>query len=579
MKKIFKSMLLFMAVTAGTGILASCNDEDLPAADGLFRPVINENDNIEHALDANNRPTMTIKWDNYTSANKYTVKIEANDGSDTREISTDTTFCVFDKLQYDKEYNVSLTAENTTSGLASKPFTLTTTSLDYPTALSTIGTSDVIDTQVRIRWNSEVETYDSLAIYTDSDEEFVIGASLSADDNVTKERIFKSLEPKTTYRVVAFLNGEYKGKKRFTTVAPENYTGVVFDLRDMDESESKNYINTDQLAADVAANPGENITYVLQGGQDYKISGGTVVPGTSKTITFVTGLTLAGNANFISSGGMGLAGEDVEGIVFEKINFKSDKLNNGDYTIATNQDKGFGGRQVFNINGVNCTLKNITFKSCSMQGYRAIVRAQQDGDNINNITLEDCIINGIGDQGCFTTTNKDSDWRTLTMKNCTVTNIVSLCDFRKTTNTLKFTIENCTFCYAPMETTANANTPLFRIGSENVELKVKNSIFGPAMATEESTGGKLLTYTAGTAGSIFVNGGTFANSDIMSSYKTNFSWIDMNTTGEGDPKVYPLEGLIDLGMSETEVWNKPSEGTFTIVAKMPETGIGDARWQ
>ena len=53
MKKIFKSMLLFMAVTAGLGFLASCSDDDLPAADGLFRPVI-DSDNISHGLDENN---------------------------------------------------------------------------------------------------------------------------------------------------------------------------------------------------------------------------------------------------------------------------------------------------------------------------------------------------------------------------------------------------------------------------------------------------------------------------------------------------------------------------------------------
>ena len=79
----------------------SCDDDDLPAMDGLFRPVISDGDNIIHGLDDDNYPYMIINWDNYSSANQYTIKIEANDGSDTREVSTDTTFYRFDRLQYD----------------------------------------------------------------------------------------------------------------------------------------------------------------------------------------------------------------------------------------------------------------------------------------------------------------------------------------------------------------------------------------------------------------------------------------------------------------------------------------------
>ena len=125
MKKIFKSALLFMAVATCTGFLASCDDDDLPAMDGLFRPVI-DSDNISHYLDDDNNPYMIVTWDNYSNADQYTVKIEANDGSDTREVSTDTTFYRFDKLQYDKEYNVSLYSSDSRSGLTSKAFTLRT---------------------------------------------------------------------------------------------------------------------------------------------------------------------------------------------------------------------------------------------------------------------------------------------------------------------------------------------------------------------------------------------------------------------------------------------------------------------
>jgi len=577
MKKILKSLLLLSAVTMATGTLVSCSDDDLPAADALFRPIISETDNIEHGLDANNAPYMIIKWDNYTNANEYTIRIEANDGSDTREVKTSELTVRFDNLQYDKEYNISISSANTLTGLTSKPFTLTTTSLDYPTRLATLGASDVIDTQARVHWTGDETMYDELKLYVNATDSLVADTTLNTSAIDAKVFIFKNLKPKTTYRVEAYQEGNYRGKKLFSTVAPENYEGHVIDLRGMEDGAT--YISTDQIAADVSDNQGEDIVYVLEGGTTYKISGGTAIPSTDKSITFVTGLTLAGNAVFRSGGGITLAsGAEVEALNFEKIDFISDKaMPGGDNELPGNTSKNFGGRQVFNLNGVKGTVKNLTFKNCSVQGYRAMVRSQQDGDNINNIVLDGCYLNGLGDQGVFATNNKSGDWRSITMTNCTVTNIVMLCDLRMVTNHLQLNIENCTFCYAPIETTANANTPLLRLGSGNVSLNLKNTLFGPAMASSESAGGDVHMNVAGTAGSIFLNG-TLGNSVVEQSYKTNFQWTEL---GADEPKIYPIEGLTDLGISETELWNKPAGGDFGIKGKVPGVDLsklGDARW-
>ena len=202
------------------------------------------------------------------------------------------------------------------------------------------------------------------------------------------------------------------------------------------------------------------------------------------------------------------------------------------------------------------------------------MRCQADGDNVENVTFDDCIINGIGDQGVVTTNNKKVDMQSITFKNTTVTNIVMLCDLRTTEKTLAFTIQNCTFCYAPIETTANANTPMFRLGSGNVALTVKNTLFGPSMASTDSGGGDVHCFKAGVAGSIFV-AGTFDNLVVENSYKTNFTWTDRGTD---EPMINPLEGLTEAGMSETEIWKAPAECDYGIVGKIP-SGLGDARWQ
>ena len=79
-------------LTVTTGLtLASCSDDDLPAADALFRPVLTEADNIEHGLDENLSPYMDITWDQYTDATEYVLSAVANDGSDSQTITTEAT--------------------------------------------------------------------------------------------------------------------------------------------------------------------------------------------------------------------------------------------------------------------------------------------------------------------------------------------------------------------------------------------------------------------------------------------------------------------------------------------------------
>ena len=573
MKKIFKTMLLLAAVTTGMGTIVSCSsDNDLPKADALFRPIITESDNLELGLDDNNVPYMIVKWDNYTSADQYTVRAVPVDASvPAKEITTSELTCRFDNLEYDKEYFVYISSANTTSGLKSKEYNITATTPDFPTKLITPATTDLIDIQARISW-AVGTTYDKLVIIKDSEDETIGEVEVSDEENAAGEKIIGGLEPKTTYRVEAWKDGNYQGKKRITTAAADVFEGVVFDLRSLSEDEAKNYITTDQIAADVAANPDEDIVYVLSGGTTYKIAGGTAIPATNKTIRFVTGLTLAGNAQFISGGGFAIAkGADVYGLTFEKVDFISDKFADADAIAAYNK-KDFGGRQVFNINGVKSTLSNLTFKNCSMQGYRAVVRTQADGDNITNVVMEGCLVNGIGDQGVLTTTNKKGDWKSVVLKNCTFTNIVMLCDFRSATVKnnlpLEMTVENCTFCYAPLEA-SNANTPLFRV-ADNTTITVKNTLFGPAMASVKP-------YNASDMGSVFVTGGPTV--DVEQSYKTNFGWT---TIGEGDAATtYPMEGLSDLGISEKALWSNPSAGVFSIIGKVSGVNfsqLGDARW-
>ena len=560
-----------MAVTTGMTLSSCSSDNNLPAADALFRPVLTENNNIEHGLDENLSPYMIVTWDNFTDATQYVITAVANDGSDSQTITTDTTICQFNNLQYDKEYNVSIHCENTTTGLSSKDFTLTTTTLDYPTKLSSVSTSDVIDTQVRISW-SDV-SYDVLEIDKYKNDEVIATIELTDEDNEAGSIIVRNLDPSTSYRVLAYANDEYLGKKRFTTTGEENYgDDVVIDLRSLTEEESAKYITTDLITADIEANPDKNITYVLQGGVKYTISS-LAIPAYAKRLKFVTGLTLAGNAEFINSSAITVAkGVEIEAIEFEKIHFYA---GNGEEDVKTNTKKGFSSKQVFNINGTGTTVKSLSFKSCRVDNYRAVVRGQTVNDHIQNTVFDDCIINGIGDQGVITNADKGGDFQSMKATNCTFTNIVMFADLRKTKGAVTMDFENCTFCYAPVETTANANTPLFRFGSNTVTLNIKKTLFGPSMFTKDGKGvdAGITTYKAGENGSILLNASK-TTVNVENSYKTDFTYTPFGETAT----IYPIEGLTESKLSETGLWKAPAEGIFNVIGKLDETGIGDARW-
>lgn len=557
MKKIFKTMLLLAAVSSGTSVFVSCSkDKDLTQADALFRPVITESGNIEHGLDADLVPYMTIKWDNYTSANQYTVRIEAIDGSEVQEVVVDTIACKFDDLQYDMEYNVYLTAENTISGLKSKPFSLTTTTMDYPTSLVNISSTNIIDNAVRVIWNDVA--YDSLRIIKDSNEEYIKTVKLTAADNESKSVIINGLEPTTTYRVMAYTNDKYLGKKRFTTTKPEDFgSDVVIDLRNLTPDESKKYITSALIAADIEANPGKNLTYVLQGGIEYTISD-VKFPTCANRIKFITGMTLAGNAKFMSSAAMtAVTGSEIAAIEFEKIDFYAGK---GAEDVKTCTDNKFGSKQVFNLaDGIAATIGRISFKSCTMNYYRALVRAQDGSSNkkeFGEVVFDDCVMNGVGDQGIVTTSNKAGDsFGTVTFNNCTITNINVIADFRQNqaqNPVINFT--NCTLSYAPLETGQMLN-----LGSTAININIQKTLIGPAMKAKAS-------WQAGATGKMI--NATKATVSVESSYMTTYEWITENI----------FEGIKDAKQTEAQLWKAPVDGNFTIVGKLEESGIGDSRW-
>ena len=232
------------------------------------------------------------------------------------------------------------------------------------------------------------------------------------------------------------------------------------------------------------------------------------------------------------------------------------------------------GGQIICLDKKNSSIKELIFKGCYIEGGRGTIRTKEATAAITNVTFDECTINGVGNQGIVTTDNKASAWEKITFKNCTITNIVMLCDMRKTAGDITLNIENCTLCYAPLETTANANTPLFRFnGNEKIiTLNISKTIFGPSLATTGSAGANRLAYTAGVKGSIFVNPNNNLNVGVSHSYKTNFTWYEYSG------KTYPLDGLLPLDFDEKSLWQDPENGDFKVIGIIGEDGIGASKW-
>lgn len=583
--KLQKYLAFMLLAATTTGFLSSCSDDDdLGQAPRLFRPV---------ASLETNKNTIIASWDNIAGATQYDLSLYRVAGTDeageniyelVKTATCESSPYTFDDLAWDEKYKVEINCSG--NNISSRTYTTNDVNVPYATSLKTI---KLIDNSARLTWDQGGVQIRAIVATPEATEETVL------EDGETLEPVVKTvsssqyaagtvdvigLHPavKYTFRAYSdseeFNNDTYAGKLTGTTKTPidfdEQYgAGMWLDIRDYDEKQAVDTLKTAEFWEQVT----EGMTIILRGDFSYKVS--NTVP-LDRSVRFATASTLGSNARFISSSGLTLVkNANVEFIEFKNVDFVSDKTESGDYDVITNTDKGWGGRQVFNENGTSSTLEKLTFDGCNITGYRAVVRMQAATDNIHNVTFKNCVINCIGDQGVVTTNNKKADLQKVTIKNSTITNIVMLCDLRATAGNLDFNIENCTFCYAPIGTVANANTPMFRFnGNTNtINLNISKTVFGPAM---ESAGGSdnIVTYTAAKQGSIFVNPGAATLVSAPSTYKTNFAWAEIGT----NLTTYPIEGLLETGGDETQLWTSPATGEFRYAITMPEEGIGDPRW-
>ena len=243
----------------------------------------------------------------------------------------------------------------------------------------------------------------------------------------------------------AYTGDSYKGKKRFTTAASENFSGEVIDLRGLDEDKAWKWFSTGSGSA--YANTldslikteyqDKDITVVLEGGTRYRIS--TIeLPATAGTITFVTGLSLAGEAQMGVEGNFRVAGSsNVNGIVFNKIAFT-------DTDSKPRTDSHYGATYIFNLNQADGNIGTLKFQDCSIKYKRGICRIQT-GATIENVIIDNCVIDSISGYGITNADNAKADIQNIKITNTTVSNAEKICVGTKglQPNSLVVIFKNC----------------------------------------------------------------------------------------------------------------------------------------
>ncbi|MCR5152680.1 MAG: hypothetical protein K6A98_05960 [Prevotella sp.] len=578
--KNIKRLLIAGLVCCGfAAVLTSCSDDDnVGESPRFFRPVPSYD---------TNRNILTVNWNAIAGATEYVLTLSrqvTDENGETqlemlRQVTTPENKYIFNDLAWDEKYVYTISCNNgvkTSEDYESDPITIA-----YSTKLTEVKT---IDNAARVAWKNDA-----------NDDVFAILAAIPANGGeavyheVTEDEMAQGfadiygLNPETQYLFTAYKdlethnNDTYAGRLKGTTKASVDFdekygVGMWIDLRD----ETTNTIFQGEAGPvwdDLGIKDG--MTIILRGEMKYKVNATTLF---DRSLHFVTGQTLGGNAQFISSGGFLLEkGSTVDELSFQDIDFISDKAgeNPMQYVKGYNA-KDFGGRQVYNSNGMNSTLKSLIFKGCTFTGYRAVVRAQGETDNINDIVFDGCVFNGIGDQGIVTNNNKGTDMRSITFKDCTFLNVVMATDVRSTTDDkCNVSAQQCSFCYCPIE---GSTSGLFRFGDLNVTFSVSNCIFGPSLSCPDN---KTVT--------TFTPGGT--KEDVLSyQMNKNFGTVAVDGTyftsfptwNTSESKYFADQATI-LPEKETDIWQNPADGDLKLVGatglQLAGWGAGASKWR
>ncbi len=527
-------------------VLFSCSDDTDLSAPRLFRPI---------ATVTVSSNTINLAWEPIGTASAYQLELSV-DSFKTTCAAGDTvgTSYTFRNLVWDQTYQIRLKAISSASSVNSSEYYVCDDGVvTYPTKLQKVNVTDIA---ARVSWSTNVgytklvvskaDTTSSIWTYNKLDSVIVGDA-----DNALLYKDVKNLTPLTNYKVTAYIGDTYSGSKTFKTKASENYGTNVIDLRGLSAVDASDTINTAFMSNVVR----DGATVVLEGSATYTIPGGLVL---NKSISFVTGLSLSGNA-IVKMNGCSFSGASNADIRFKNINI---------VTSANKAASNFGGGYVFNNASVG-TLDSLTFSGCSIKYMRGIIRLQSAVSTIGTLNITNCIMDSIGNYGVTTIDVAGAAINNMNITNSTLAHAEKILVSTKSAIGTSTAINNCTFAYCGNISGTSAYY-LFDFGSSSsVALKnsllINNCIFGGSFS--------------GSAVNGYRCSGTGATYNLLSSYKTSDLTWALGT--DGVTAVAPLANISSYSGTVTSLWNSPTTSDFTFKDKSGDiykNKIGDPRW-
>lgn len=545
LNRLYKFLLIAaISLTAFT----SCELDDLfPSADRLFRPIM-KSSTISGTW-------VQLEWDRYQGAISYEIDMSVDTFKTFyRSLRTDSTRITLLNLEYDTKYQVriravgdSILANGDTIRSAYNIYNVAT--IDYPTQMKTPAASDILDKSIRVKWNLSSLSYTRIDVAVSRDSVYK-SIPVTADENLTGEKIITGLQPKTTYFVKLYQGDEYKGKKIFKTNDAQVFEGDVVDLRDLSDDKALNVITQTFV---------DSLGLIYPNGFNLILSGGTsyVLPTINIPVSMniITGLSFKGNAIMRVNGSISAkAATTVPSLKLQKIFFDQ-----GNIAGKFKTDANFGGTYVINMNQTDGHFTEVLVDNCIMKYKRGVVRLQTV-TTIGKLTINNCVADSIGGYGIVNLDNAGCNVVDLVIKNSTFSQFDGyLCRNTKTTAAQNsVTIENVTTCFAPASgryfvelTTAN---PL------NGGIKIKNCVFGSVMTAGTTVHGIRSVVTAPEVDNCF------KTSDLV--------WTV--AVGATEP-TYPIV-CTDLGKTSAEIFENPAQRSFRVTNAALVRKAGDPRW-
>ncbi|HET9570361.1 MAG TPA: DUF5123 domain-containing protein [Bacteroidales bacterium] len=533
MKKIRKYIFVLSTLAAILGGLTSCGEEDLlGTAPRLFRP-----SSTVLSSDGN---WILAQWDKNADAKYYQLELSRDSFATIDRIDTTANgFLLIQNVNWDQTYQVRIKAVGTT--LESDYFVCSEVVVaDYPTLLKDVPSDDIIDNSVIMRWTAGTSPYTSFKVYSPTDS-LIDTVAVTPAEYAQGFKIVSGLTGGTPYKVEAFINNVYCGKKRITTKAAQSFENPV-DLRNIND-EAADSMLTDKYINSLPVVDGVT-TIVLKGGMNYFMTLDSIV----RSLKFVTGYSFAGKATLRMSNACDLYG-NINSLSFENVNIFGVEANK---TTAN-----YGGSYVYNGSRA-LTIGSLSFVNCTIKYLRGVCRIKSTGAFINNFIMDNCITDSIGGYGIATTDATGAQIKNMSVTKSTMIRTDIFLKNQKTDTSTVF-VDYCTFYNTPKTaTTATSGTHYLDFSGKNIKsVTFKNCLLGPGNGFP--MGIKSLSITE----KIMDNNYT----------TTDATWFTTTTTSTSI-----LIDAADAGITSTNLWRNLSTGDLKIVGAFTKA-VGDPRWR